>query len=113
MITFDEFKKLCSDYNLYEYDASDFGYGFFIKSNILPFQYQSVIMFFGSKFKLNGKLKIYHGELDDEGRVPTYSTTFIIVSEVSTAKYFLKILVQKRKEILISKRLKEIDNDFS
>lgn len=111
MITFDEFKKLCSDYNLYEYDASDFGYGFFIKSNILSFQYQSVIMFIGSKS--NGKLKIYHGELDDEGRVPTYSTTFIIVSEVSTAKYFLNILVQKRKEILISKRLKEIDNDFS
>lgn len=110
MITFDEFKKLCSDYNLYEYDASDFCYGFFTKSNILPFQYQSVIMFIGSKS--NGKLKIYHGELDDDGTIP-YSTTFIIVSEVSTARYYLNNLVQKRKEILINKRLKEIDIDFS
>ena len=110
MITFDEFKKLCSDYNLYEYDASDFGYGFFIKSDKITFLNQSVIMFIGSKS--NGKLKIYHGELDDEGRVP-YSTTFIIVSEVSTARYYLNILVQKRKEILINKRIKEIDNDFS
>jgi hypothetical protein len=111
MCTIDEFKKLCSDYNLYYYDASGLGYGFFIKSDKITFLNQSVIMFFGSK--LNGKLKIYHGEVDDKGRVPTYSTTFIIVSEVSTAKYYLNILVQKRKEILINKRLKEIDNDFS
>ena len=110
MITIDEFKKLCSDYNLYEYDLSDIGYGFFINTDKITFINQSVIMFFGSKF--NGKLKIYYGELDDEGRVP-YSTTFIIVSEVSTAKYFLNVLVQKRKEILINKRIKEIDNDFS
>lgn len=110
-MTLNEFKKLCSDYNLYYYDASGLGYGFFIKSDKITFLNQSVIMFFGSK--LNGKLKIYHGELDDEGMIQPYSFTFIIVSEVSTAKYYLNILVQKRKEILISKRLKEIDNDFS
>ena len=110
MITLDEFKKLCSDYNLYEYDVSDIGYGFFIKSDKITYLNQSVIMFFGSKF--NGKLKIFHGELNEEGNVP-YSFTYIIVSEVSTAKYYLNILVQKRKEILINKRIKEIDNDFS
>ena len=110
-MTLNEFKKLCSDYNLYEYDLSDISYGFFIKSDKITFINQSVIMFFGSK--LNGKLKIYHGELDDEGMIQPYSFTFIIVSEVSTAKYYLNILVQKRKEILINKRLKEIDNDFS
>ena len=85
MITLDEFKKLCSDYNLYEYDVSDIGYGFFIKSDKITYLNQSVIMFFGSK--LNGKLKIFHDELNDEGNVP-YSFTYIIVSEVSTAKYF-------------------------
>ena len=110
MITFDEFKKLCSDYNLYDYDVSDLGYGFLTKSDTITFLNQAVIMFIGSK--LNGKLKIYNGELDEEGMVP-YSSNYIIVSEVSTAKYFLNIIVQKRKEFLINKRLKEIDNDFS
>lgn len=110
MITFDEFKKLCSDYNLYEYDSTDLGYGFFIKSDTITFLNQAVIMFIGSKS--NGKLKIYYGELNDDGMIP-YSTSYIIVSEVSTAKYYLNVLVKKRKDILIKNRLKEIDNDFS
>lgn len=112
MITFDEFKKLRSDYNLYDVgEGTDSEFGFFTKSDTFSVRNQSVIMFIGSKS--NGKLKIYYGELDDDGRTVPYSTTYIIVSEVSTARYYLNVLVQKRKEILIKNRLKEIDNDFS
>lgn len=109
MITFDEFKKLRSDYNLYDV-GTDSEFGFFIKSDKFLVSSQAVMMFLGSKS--NGKLKLYYGELNDDGNVP-WAISHIIVSEVSTAKYFLNILVQKRKEILINKRLKEIDHDFS
>ena len=37
----------------------------------------------------------------------------IIVSEVSTANYFLKELFNQRKKILVDKKLKEINRDFT
>ena len=37
----------------------------------------------------------------------------VVVSEVSTANYFLKELFKKRKKILVDKKLKEINRDFT
>lgn len=58
-----------------------------------------------------GKLKIYVS-LSDEGKM-SYNTKYIVVSEVSTAHYFLKRLFKQRKKILIDKKLKEINRDFA
>lgn len=58
-----------------------------------------------------GKLKIYVG-LNESGKI-SYSEKHIIVSEVSTAHYFLKRLFKQRKKILIDKKLKEINRDFA
>lgn len=37
----------------------------------------------------------------------------VIVSEVNTANYFLKELFKQRKKILVDKKLKEINRDFT
>ena len=58
-----------------------------------------------------GKLKIYV-ELNDAGNI-SYSLKHIIVSEVSTANYFLKRLFKQRKKIQVDKKLKEINRDFA
>lgn len=58
-----------------------------------------------------GKLKIYV-DLNESGKM-SYSEKHIIVSEVSTANYFLKRLFKQRKKILVDKKLKEINRDFA
>ena len=58
-----------------------------------------------------GKLTIYLS-LSDDGKM-SYNTKHIIVSEVSTANYFLKRLFKQRKKILVDKKLKEINRDFA
>lgn len=58
-----------------------------------------------------GKLKIYVC-LSDNGKM-SYSEKHIIVSEVSTAHYFLKRLFKQRKKILVENKLKEINRDFA
>lgn len=58
-----------------------------------------------------GKLKIYI-DLTESGKM-SYSEKHIIVSEVSTANYFLKRLFKQRKKILVDKKLKEINRDFA
>lgn len=58
-----------------------------------------------------GKLKIYV-DLNESGKM-SCSKKHIIVSEVSTANYFLKRLFKQRKKILVDKKLKEINRDFA
>ena len=58
-----------------------------------------------------GKLKIYVN-LSDNGKM-SYNTKHIVVSEVSTAHYFLKRLFKQRKKILVDNKLKEINRDFA
>lgn len=58
-----------------------------------------------------GKLKIYVC-LSDNGKM-SYNEKHIIVSEVSTAHYFLKRLFKQRKKILVDMKLKEINRDFA
>ena len=58
-----------------------------------------------------GKLKIYV-DLNESGKM-SYNEKHIIVSEVSTANYFLKRLFKQRKKILVDMKLKEINRDFA
>lgn len=58
-----------------------------------------------------GKLKIYV-DLTESGKM-SYSEKHIVVSEVSTANYFLKRLFKQRKKILVENKLKEINRDFA
>ena len=58
-----------------------------------------------------GKLKIYVC-LSDNGNM-SYNEKHIIVSEVSTAHYFLKRLFKQRKKILVENKLREINRDFA
>ena len=58
-----------------------------------------------------GKLKIYVC-LSDNGKM-SYNEKHIIVSEVSTANYFLKRLFKQRKKILVENKLREINRDFA
>ena len=58
-----------------------------------------------------GKLKIYV-DLTESGKM-SYSEKHIVVSEVSTANYFLKRLFKQRKKILVDNKLKEIYREFT
>ena len=58
-----------------------------------------------------GKLKIYV-DLNESGKI-SYSERHILVSEVSTAHYFLKRLFKQRKKILVENKLREINRDFA
>lgn len=58
-----------------------------------------------------GKLKIYV-DLNESGKI-SYSERHILVSEVSTANYFLKRLFKQRKKILVENKLREINRDFA
>ena len=58
-----------------------------------------------------GKMKIYM-DLNDSGK-SSYSVRHVVVSEVSTAHYYLKRLFKQRKKILVENKLKEINRDFA
>ena len=50
--------------------------------------------------------------LDENGDIYNYGADRIIVSEVSTARFFLNELLKKRKQILENKKLAKIQEDF-
>lgn len=50
--------------------------------------------------------------LDEDGDIYNYGADRIIVSEVSTARFFLNELLKKRKQILENKKLAKIKEDF-
>lgn len=50
--------------------------------------------------------------LDEDGDIYNYGADRILVSEVSTARFFLNELLKKRKQILENKKLAKIKEDF-
>ena len=50
--------------------------------------------------------------LDEDGNIYNYGSDRILVSEVSTARFFLNELLKKRKQILENKKLAKIKEDF-
>ena len=50
--------------------------------------------------------------LDENGDIYNYGSDRIIVSEVSTARFFLNEMMKKRKQILENKKLAKIEEDF-
>lgn len=58
-----------------------------------------------------GKVQI-SVRLDENGDIYNYGADRIMVSEVSTARFFLNELLKKRKQILENKKLAKIKEDF-
>ena len=50
--------------------------------------------------------------LDENGDIYNYGSDRIMVSEVSTARFFLNEMLKKRKQILENKKLAKIQEDF-
>jgi hypothetical protein len=50
--------------------------------------------------------------LDEDGDIYNYGSDRIMVSEVSTARFFLNEMLKKRKQILENKKLAKIQEDF-
>lgn len=50
--------------------------------------------------------------LDEDGNIYNYGQDRIMVSEVSTARFFLNEMLKKRKQILENKKLAKIKEDF-
>ena len=50
--------------------------------------------------------------LNENGDVYRFGTDIIIVSEVSTARFFLNEMMKQRKKILENKKLAKIQEDF-
>ena len=50
--------------------------------------------------------------LDEDGDIYNYGSDRIIVSEVSTARFFLNELMKQRKQILENKKFAKIQEDF-
>lgn len=59
----------------------------------------------------NGKVQISI-KLNENGDLYNYGSDRIMVSEVSTARFFLNELLKKRKQILENKKLAKIKEDF-
>jgi hypothetical protein len=101
-MTLEDFNNIVDSYGLHKMKYNPVS-GFFDKASwglpVVTFQVET------------GKLKIYI-DLNEEGKM-SYSERHIIVSEVSTANYFLKRLFKQRKKILVDNKLKEINRDFA
>ena len=96
-----------------EFDQLGRAYGLFIHRDseqlYLKQQYMWVdipVMTFES-----GKVHISI-KLNENGDVYRFGTDKIIVSEVSTARFFLNEIMKKRKQILENKKLEKIQEDF-
>jgi hypothetical protein len=50
--------------------------------------------------------------LDEDGDIYNYGSDRIMVSEVSTARFFVNEMLKKRKQILENKKLAKIQEDF-
>lgn len=96
-----------------EFDQLGMAYGFFTYKDseklFLKPQYMwgdaPVMTFEDGKVHISVKL-------DENGNLYRYGTDRIIVSEVSTARYFLNEMMKQRKKILENKKLARIKEDF-
>lgn len=102
-MTKEEFIQLGNSYGFFTYRDS--------KSLYLKPQYMwgdIPVMTFDEK---ENKVKISI-KLDEDGNIKNYGADRIVVSEVSTARYFLNEMMKQRKKILENKKLKSIEKDF-
>ena len=96
-----------------EFDQLGKAYGLFIYSDsnelFLKPQYMwgdtSVMTFEEGKVLISVRL-------DENGDIYNYGSDRIIVSEVSTARFFLNEMMKQRKQILENKKLAKIQEDF-
>lgn len=107
-MTLEEFNQLCDDFNLFRIESTIYNfyiYGYFNKS-LYPLH---CLMCFQ---KENGKVFIATN-LDFIGNISPIKPNYIVCSYVETAKFFINRIIKKRKEILIEKKKRELENDFS
>lgn len=100
-MTKEEFDQLGRAYGFYTYRDSN---KLFLKPQYM-WGYIPVMTF------ENGKVQISI-RLDEDGDIYNYGADRIMVSEVSTARFFLNELLKKRKQILENKKLNKIKEDF-
>lgn len=95
-MTFEEFNQLGNSYGFFTYRDS--------KKLFLKPQYMwgdiPVMTFDEGKVKISIKL-------DEDGNIFNYGADRIIVSEVSTARFFINELMKQRKKILENKKIKK------
>lgn len=102
-MTKDEFDQLGRAYGFFTYRDSN---RLFLKPQ---FMWGDIpVMTFDEK---ENKVKISI-KLDEDGNIYNYGADRIIVSEVSTTRFFLNELMKPRKKILENKKLKSIEKDF-
>ena len=99
-MTKEEFDQLGKAYGLFTYKDSNELYlkpqYMWVDTSVMTFE--------------EGKVHI-SVRLDENGDVYRYGDR-IIVSEVSTARFFLNEMMKKRKQILENKKLAKIEEDF-
>ena len=100
-MTKEEFDQLGRSYGFFKYKYSD---RLFLKPqymwgdiSVMPFE--------------EGKVLI-SVRLDEDGDIYNYGSDRIMVSEVSTARFFLNEMMKQRKQILENKKLAKIQEDF-
>lgn len=100
-MTKEEFDQLGRAYGLFTYSDSE---QLFLKPQ---YMWGDIPVMTFEKGKVHISVK-----LDEDGDIYNYGTDKIIVSEVSTARFFLNELMKKRKQILENKKLAKIQEDF-
>lgn len=100
-MTKEEFDQLGKAYGLFTYKDSN---ELFLKPQYMWVD-TSVMTFEEGKVHISVRL-------DENGDIYNYGSDRIIVSEVSTARFFLNEIMKKRKQILENKKLEKIQEDF-
>ena len=100
-MTKEEFDQLGRAYGLFTYSDSE---QLFLKPQYMWGDIP-VMTFESGKVHISIKL-------DENGDLYRYGTDRIMVSEVSTARFFLNEIMKKRKQILENKKLEKIQEDF-
>ena len=112
-MTLEDFNNIVDSYGLYKRNGYISLSGFFEKDTCGD----APVVTFYVKVK---KLEIYLDLDNNTGNMKggyigglILKRPHVMVSEVTTANYILKELFKKRKKILVDKKLKEINRDFT
>jgi len=100
-MTKEEFDQLGSEYGFFKYKYSD---RLFLKPQYMWGDIPVMIF-------ENGKVHISI-KLNENGDIYNYGSDRIMVSEVTTARFFLNEMMKQRKQILENKKLAKIEEDF-
>ena len=100
-MTKEEFDQLGSEYGLFTYRDRN---KLFLKPQ---YMWGDIPVMTFEEGKVHISIK-----LNENGDIYNYGSDRIIVSEVSTARFFLNELMKQRKQILENKKLAKIQEDF-